>query len=313
MAEPRRPRVVVIGLGVSTTLIAALLLTRGGADYSREPLEDPGIPGPPGGVRVPAGVVPAALSEEAARGAEELVRSPSPVERDDSPRDAQLDSSDPLAVAQESLCRHATDALYGKLLLDEVMDDLLALASLPISEHPDFDYEDDDALAYDFVGAPAGAEVRMLVGLQPYYENDRVYRYLQMEVDAPREPEFLDGAMRAGPNVHLSISYDVEEPGDPTRFALMLQRDVDLAASRDQGIDAFSGRYSTGAYYWHDLKDPSKEIFASTIGISNGNPVSPPAFDGAPLQGRTDLDMTQLESLLTQLQSHLSLIKGESK
>jgi len=107
---------------------------------------------------------------------------------------------------------------------------------------------------------------------------------------------------------------------DAVRLAALYAREgagwlhvVDLAASRDQGIDAFSGRYSTGAYYWHDLKDPSKEIFASTIGISNGNPVSPPAFDGAPLQGRTDLDMTQLESLLTQLQSHLSLIKGESK
>jgi hypothetical protein len=229
--------------------------------------------------------------------------------------DAVGSAADPttrrLSDATDDLAMQSTDAVYGVLELNYALDNLLSLSSLPISEHPDFDYEDNDALAYSFEGAPEGSEVRMLVGLQSYQEGDSTYRYLQIEVDVSQEEdEFIDGALREGPSVHASISYDVEDPTQPTRFAITLQRSVDIAACRDAGIDAYTGKFTEGAYYWHDLLDESK-VSAMTFGIIDAHPESHHAFDGELLRGDTTLDKERVKALLVKLQHKLNKAKGD--
>jgi len=153
----------------------------------------------------------------------------------------------------------------------------------------------------------------MLVGLQPYEENGRRCRYVQMDVHLPGSPtSFHEGVLRDAPNVNLSISYAEEQPDRPTRFALMLQQRVDLAGCRDQGIDAYGGTFTNGAYYWHDLNDPTSEPLTTTIGIVDGQPVATKHFPGvSPLRGDTRMDRDLLLALLARLQEHLSHVRGE--
>ncbi len=226
--------------------------------------------------------------------------------------DAAELTAHPLEAIKEDLAFHATAALDGTLYMNTVLEHMLEFASLDVAAAPDLDYEDDDAVAYKLEGTPEGTEARVLVGLMPYEEDGRTFRYLQMQLDVPQEPEFLHGAMREGPNVNFSISYDVTDPTTPTRFALMLKRRVDLAASRAEGIDAYTGRFTNGVYYWNDFLDTSRGPSSTTWGLVDGAPVSGEAFDGVnPLGGNTYLDLELLERILTQLQRNLSAIKGE--
>jgi len=152
----------------------------------------------------------------------------------------------------------------------------------------------------------------VLVGLQPYYEDGRTFRYLQMQIREDCGTSSTVGLAKRGPFISLSIGYDETDKSNPTRFGLTLQRPVDIAGSRDAGIDAYHGRYTHGARYWVDLlKDPYNPT-TTTFGMVDGNPASTAAFDGiSPLAGNVNLDKNRLSELLRQLQSHLSMIKGE--
>jgi hypothetical protein len=232
----------------------------------------------------------------------------SPMRLDPSPNDqAAVDRT------RQVLAGFVNDALYGRVQLNAVLAQALDLASKPISQRPDFDYEDDDSIAYKFEDMPEGVTGHMLIGMQPYDENGRTYRYVQMQLDiATAGPEFVDGAMRDGPNINFSISYDVEDPNKPVRFALMLQRRVDLSASRKAGIDAYSGIYTQGAYYWQDFLPSEGTPSASTIGIVDGKPLSANKFPNAiSLFGDLNLDSELLNAVLAQLQECTATVKGE--
>ena len=218
-----------------------------------------------------------------------------------------------LEAVKDELSVFATDSVYGKMYLNAVLERALELASQPIENHPDFDYEDDDAVAYTIHGLPDGMEGHMLVGLQPYTENGRTYRYVQMDIDIPTtEPDYLDGVLRDGPSMGLSISYDIKDPGTPVRVALLLQRRVDLSGSRGNGIDAYTGSYTQGGYYWHDLLNPTQGPSALTFGIVDGSPATGAKFPlASPLWGDLQLDQVLLGEVLGQLQKNLSLVKGE--
>lgn len=220
-----------------------------------------------------------------------------------------LSEPDPI---KKGLACSATDALYGRMDVNAVLRHALALAELPVKPSPDLDYEDNDSIAFQFEGMPEGMEAHMLTGLQSYVENGRDYRYIQMDINIPGlEPEYLDGAMREGPNINFSISYDVLDPKTPVRFALMLQRGVDLSASRAKGIDAYSGVYTQGSYFWQDLLDPTK-VSAKTFGIENGNPLGSKPFPNAvELVGDLTLDPVLLNEMLGKLQEKLSYVKGQ--
>ncbi|MBA2662078.1 MAG: hypothetical protein H0U74_07255 [Bradymonadaceae bacterium] len=220
------------------------------------------------------------------------------------------EGDDWLVVARENLSVFATESLSGIMHVNAVLEYMIEFASLSVEGHIDFDYEDDDAIAYAIKGLPEGMTGHFLVGFQPYIENGKTHRYLQMSINAhPAEQEYIDGAMRDGPNINLSESYDADDPGAPTRFALMLQRRVDLSASRKVGIDPYSGEYTYGAYYWHDMLDKSKAPLTTTLGLVNGNPVDVDSFAGvSPLAGDVLLDPDLLHELLAKLQKNLALL-----
>jgi hypothetical protein len=218
-----------------------------------------------------------------------------------------------LYATKEALASLATDSLFGEIQINVTLNHALELASMPVRPLPDYDYESDDAIAYPITGLPEGLRAYMLVGNQPYSENGRTFRYLKMDIEVQKaEPEYLDGVMRDGPSVGLSVSYDVADPRVPTRFALMLQRRVNLSVSRKSGIDAYSGTYTQGAYYWHDFLDPMKPRSAATFGIVNGVPTDASKFPATiPLVGDLEPDPGLLNEVLGQLQANLSLLKGE--
>ena len=223
------------------------------------------------------------------------------------------DPKDALAKAHKDLALHCRAGLDGVLFVNEVLDSVLAFASLPVDAHPDLEFGDNDAIAYKLLGAPEGTTAHVLVGLQPYYEDGRTFRYLQMQIQEDcGTSEYLLDSQREGPFISLSIGYDETDKYAPTRFGLTVQRPVDIAGSRDAGVDAYHGRYTHGARFWVDLlKDPYNPT-TTTFGIVDGNPASTAAFDGIrPLAGNVHLDQERLATLLRQLQSHLSTIKGE--
>lgn len=218
-----------------------------------------------------------------------------------------------LAASRDALAFATEEALQGIMNVNATLSDMLAIASNPVESQPDFDYEDDDAIAFKIRDLPDGMEGHMLVGLQPYEENGRSYRYLQMNLNMPSmQSGSYEGVFRDVPNVSLSISYDTDEPYKPTRFALMLQQPVDIAVSRDRGIDAYSGTYTNGAYYWHDFLKPDQQPLTTTIGIIDGQPASVKTFPGmSPLMGDVDLNRGMLDDLLARLQRNLSNLRGD--
>lgn len=284
-------------------LTAFLLLSRGGVSGRQAPAPGSTARSDGAAAAVPPSPQAAGPAETPARASAES--GPDAEKEPASPPDA-------LAQAEKELTLHAAAALDGVLYLNDVLDYVLEFASLPVADHPDLDFEDNDAIAYELEGTPEGTEARMLVGMLPYYEDDRTFRYVQMDIDVHAgQSELMQGVMREHPNVNLSISYDVAD-GRPTRFALQLGRRVDLAASRDAGINAYEGQYTSGSLYWVDLeKDPDNPT-TTTFGIVDGQHVEARSFPGiAPLAGDTDLDPERLNALLALLQQHRSTIKGE--
>lgn len=224
-------------------------------------------------------------------------------------------SHDPLAQAADDLDAFATMSLNGVVHVNDTLERMLAFASLPVSAHPDLDYEDDDAIAYRLLGTPEDTEARVLVGLQPYEIGETTFRYLQLEIDvAVGTHDLVDGAMRYPPNVGLSVSYDAHDPEEPARAALLVQRDVALGESRRSGIDAYQGRYTTGSYYCVDLLEDPPQVVCGTVGMVDGQRLpSIQSFEGvSPLAGDTQLDVELLGEILGRLREHLATIKGEN-
>lgn len=218
----------------------------------------------------------------------------------------------PIMRAKKELDSHSLAALDGVLYVDEVMDQLLEFASLPVSEHPDLDYHDNDSVAYRLEGTPEGVEARVLIGMLPYEEDGRTFRYLQMSIESTEKPEYLRDSVREGTSTSVSISYDVTSKDVPTRFALLVQRRVDLAACRDVGLDAYAGRFTLGASFAIDLEKGPDDPKTATFGLVDGNIVDGHSFDGvSPLAGDIQIDRIRLATLLGQLHKHLSKIRGE--
>jgi len=215
--------------------------------------------------------------------------------------------------AGTQLARHATDSLNGTIAINDVLDQMIAFARLPVSEHPDLDYEDGDSISFKLEGAPQDTDARLLLELQPVHEGDRTLRTVHLAVDMDvNESAFHQGAMRSGPSVTLGICYDVDDPKSVARFTAQLQRNVALAASRQAGIDAYDGRFTTGASFWLDLMKSPASPLTSTFGLIDGNPASGAKFDGvSPLAGDTQLDPARLAKLVELLQAHVATIKGE--
>lgn len=218
-----------------------------------------------------------------------------------------------IEAAVERLTFHADESLNGALYLNDVLDQMLKIASLPTDERNDLEFEDDDAMAYRLNGTPEGTDAHLLVGLQPYNEDGKTFRYLQMNVEmGAGKTEYLRGSVRRGPHLSLSISYDVADEKTPTRFALVMTRPVALNESRKAGIDAYHGQFTTGAQYWVDLKKDPNNPVKRTIGIVNGNPVRDYTPHGGvnPLVGDTELDRDRLTALLAQLQKNYAVTRG---
>ena len=86
----------------------------------------------------------------------------------------------------------------------------------------------------------------------------------------------------------------------------MTSRRVDLRASRRAGIDAYHGRFTSGAFFAIDFSDPDYS-FAETIGIVDGNFSS---WDqGRPLRGDLEVDPSKVAALTDLLREHLQAIK----
>lgn len=218
-----------------------------------------------------------------------------------------------ITAAVERLTFHADESLNGALYLNDVLDQMLEVASLPTEGRNDMEFEDDDAMAYRLNGTPAGTDAHFLVGLQPYDEDGKTFRYLQLNVEVGAgKTEYLRDAVRRGPHVSLSISFDETDEKTPTRFALVMTRPVALSESRKAGIDAYHGQFTTGAQYWIDLKKNPDNPVKRTIGIVEGNPVRDYTPYGGmnPLVGDTELDRERLSALLAQLQKNYAVTRG---
>jgi hypothetical protein len=139
------------------------------------------------------------------------------------------------------------DSLDGFLYIDDLLDQVSAFAELPINERVDHEYEDDDAIAYRILGTPAGVTAHFLVGMAPIERDGKEYRYLQLEIglDTDSPSEFYRDALREGPRIHLTI--DRDRDGNMGAFALITERRIALKDSRRAGIDAYQGRFTSGA------------------------------------------------------------------
>jgi len=218
----------------------------------------------------------------------------------------------PLAAARDQIVEQCNAALDGVVFVNDVLDYMLQFSSLEVAKVHDFDYEDNDALAYNLIGAPEGTEARMLVGLQPFESEGGRTRYLQLEVDVKSVPsELIQGAIRYSPRIDLNIAYLETVPTQPVRFALNISRAVGFADSRDVGIDAYQGRLTEGAYFWVDLVADPQNPISGTYGVVDAVPYNVKTFGGvSPLDGDVQLDVERVGKLLTQLQCHLTSVKG---
>jgi hypothetical protein len=236
------------------------------------------------------------------------------VEEEPESKTATTEQEKRIGAAVERLTFHADESLNGALYLNDVLDQMLEVASLPTEDRNDMEFEDDDAMAYRLQGTPEGTDAHFLVGLQPYDEEGKTFRYLQMNVEmGAGKTEYLRDSVRRGPHISLSISFDEADEETPTRFALVMTRPVALSESRKAGIDAYHGQFTTGAQYWIDLKkDPDNPVKRS-IGIVNGNPVRDYTPHGGlnPLVGDTELDRERLSALLVQLQKNYAVTRGK--
>ena len=211
--------------------------------------------------------------------------------------------ADALLAAQADLAQLIDGSLDGILSINDTLDQVLAFASLPVSDKVDFDYGSDEVAAYKILGTPPGTTAHFLVGLNPIVLDDQQVRYFQMEIQMnDGEQEFNRNAMRDGPRIHLSLDYGDDQM--PHIFNLTTQRRVSLSASRAAGIDAYHGEFTTGASFHVKLSDPGNPM-SETHGIVDGNPSRDQFQAISPLHGANDLDPQKVELLLSKFLHHL--------
>lgn len=226
---------------------------------------------------------------------------------------ANASAHHPLDPTRDELVSHCDASLGGSMYVNDVLDYMLQFSELKLEPYPDLDYEDSGALAYKLSDTPAGTEARVLVGLEPFQVEGGECRYMRMEVDiVGEEGKLVDGAIRYSPRVDLNIAYRTNDPQQPARFALNVQRPVALADSRDSGINAYEGRWTQGSYYWIDLENTTAEPLSGTYGIIDSQPYGMSKFEGVqPLRGDIQLNQDKVTELLEQLQTHLATIQGK--
>jgi len=220
---------------------------------------------------------------------------------------------EPIENAKKELEIQINDSLDGILYLNHTLDQVLAIASLPIEERVDYEYEDDDAVAYLILSTPKDTTAHFLVGLQPFQRDGKEYRYFQIEIQTqpPNATEFHRDSMREGPRIHLSIDFDSE--GTPGRLSLLTERRVALHESRHSGIDAYVGRYTSGASYSVDM-NMSQNATSGTYGIVNGTYTTVSDFQGiTPLRGDMEVDPARVDHLLSLFMSNFDKIRRNNK
>lgn len=210
------------------------------------------------------------------------------------------DAPDPWAVVQKELATQVNDSLDGFLYIDHVLDQLIAYARLPVDEKADLDYESDERACFNLLDAPPGTTARILVLHKPFELEGRELRGIELEVqmEADDKPGFYRDCYRSGPRAHISLSYD--EAGEPVGLALILERKINPKVSRENGVDAFQGRFTCGAGYRVDLATGTTT--SETFGFVNGNYAFRDAFGGiTPLRGDIQVDKDRVATLLREL------------
>lgn len=204
------------------------------------------------------------------------------------------------------------DSLEGVLYVNAVLDRLLEYAQLPISDSVDFEYEDDDLVAYKVLGLPDGTVAHFLVGLKGIERNGRDYQQFQFEIqmDANRDSDFYQDSWREGPRIHIAL--DQDENGNPAVLALLTERKVDLHESRHRGVDAYQGRFTSGASLRVDISDPHA-YRAETFGIINGHYASSKDFVAVPLVGDLVIDPQRVSALSQLLQQRYRNVRKQDK
>lgn len=209
-------------------------------------------------------------------------------------------ASDPWVTIQEELASQVNDSLDGFLYINHVLDQLTSFAQLPVETKADLDYESDERACFKLQETPPGTTARLLVLHKPFELEGRELRGIELEVqmDAEEPPGFYRDCFRSGPRAHISISYD--EAGDPVGLALILERKINPKVSRENGIDAYQGRFTCGAGYRVDLSTGTTT--SETFGFVNGNYAFRDAFQGiSPLRGDVQIDKERVGALLREL------------
>jgi len=216
----------------------------------------------------------------------------------------------PLAAAQAELEMHINGSLDGAYYVNAILDQLLPYATLPVSDVVDFDYEDDDSVAYRVLGLPDGTVAHFLVGSRAVERDGIEYQQFQFEIqmNASRESDFYRDSWREGPRIHIAL--DQDEEGNPAFLAMLTERRVDLHDSRHRGVDAYQGRFTSGASFWVDLSDPHA-YRAETFGIVNGHYASAKDFGAAPLAGELVIDPQRVYALSRLLQQHYRSVRKQ--
>ena len=133
------------------------------------------------------------------------------------------------------------------------------------------------------------------------------FHYLQLQIQMGADQRaFNRGALREGPRVHLAVDYDDE--GMPGTFALLTERRVDLHGSRVSGIDAYEGRFVSGASIKVDLNDPLNPR-SVTYGLIDGQYATPQMFEGMPLQGDLIMNSAKFDLVFQRLLSHFNAVR----
>ena len=223
--------------------------------------------------------------------------------------DGMSSKATPLEAAHDELATQINDSLDGYLYINHLLDQVLAFAELPISETVDFEYKRDKVIAYPILGLPEGTTGHFLVGGKSYVRDGKDLNYFQIEIEMDRgKREFHCDALREGPRMHLTLDYD--EEGKPARMALITERRISLSHSLDEGIDAYHGRFTSGAGYSVDLSDIHKPT-SYTYGIIDGQYLDQDVFQGTmPLYGDLDLDPAKVEALLGKFSQHYDKLRN---
>ncbi len=298
ISHTRSRAVVASGLLVSVACVVALFVLKRGSEAPA-----PELPrGRPDAVRTAA----AAPAPHASTSASGRTAGEEPGAAEESGASAE---EGPLAEAERELASQVDRSLDGELYVNELLDQVLRYAELPISERVDFDYEEHDEIPYRLLGTPDGTDAHFLVGMQPFERDGEEWRYVQLEIQlGSGEFEYERGAMREGPRVHLSLDYNADGPGS---LSLMTERYVAPHESRQEGIDAYSGVFTSGARFSVNLASPS-DARAETYGLVDGNyTLAGEEFPGArPLYGDLDVDVERVRALHARLLELLEYAKS---